>query len=120
MHRKEERYNSDKEQETSMTVNEFEKKLTEQREEHILKWRELKENKVYTITDFYEIDAFYGKTYVIVLKNGQRVFTPSALSNLLKKKDNIATPFYIRPTGLKASRKNENYEFHSFDVVFKY
>ena len=119
MHRKEEQYNSDKEQETSITVNEFEKKLTEQREEQqILKWRELKVNKVYTITEFYEIDTIYGKAYVIVIENGQRVFAPSGLSNLLKKKDNITTPFYIRPTGLKPSRKNENNEFYSFDVVF--
>lgn len=99
-----------------MTVDEFEQRLEEQK---ILKWRELEENKICKIIDFYQIDTMYGDAWIIQLDDERHIFAPSALSTLLEKKEeDLTTPFYIPPTGLKQSRKNDKNEYYSFDIVF--
>ena len=101
---------------TSITDEQFEQKL---RENQILKWRDLEKGKIYEVKKFFEIETVYGEAWIIELIDDRKIFAPSSLGNLFeKKKDVITTPFYIRPTGMKRSCKNENNQYYSFDVVF--
>ena len=80
------------------------------------KWRDLKEGQIYTIVNVEYIETQYGEGCVISLEDGQKVWAPSALTKILKKNEK-PFPRYVRPTGLKCSKKNVNQKYYSFDLV---
>ena len=101
---------------SSISKKAFEELLEEQKGEEILKWAELEEGQIYEIITYEFIDTRNGKSYVITLSDGTRVWSPLALTNRLKKLDPEDMIAYVRPTGKKKSKKT-GHMYNSFDLV---
>ena len=100
---------------SSISKKAFEELLEEQKEE-ILKWAELEEGQIYEIVNYEFIGARNGKSCVITLSDDTRVWSPSALTNRLKKLDMSKVIAYVRPAGKKESKKT-GHMYNSFDLV---
>ena len=50
-----------------------------------IKWSELQENQIYTITNATHIQTRYGDACIITLNNGQQVWAPSSLIKRFKQ-----------------------------------
>ena len=72
---------------SSISKQAFEELLEEQKGQEILKWAELEEGQIYEIVNYEFIDTRNGKSCVITLSDGTRVWSPLALTNRLKKLD---------------------------------
>ena len=102
---------------SSITKQTFEKLLEEQKGQEILKWSELEEGQIYANFVNYEfIDTRNGKSCVITLSDDNRVWSPSALTNRLKKLDMSKVIGLVRPTGKKKSKKT-GHMYNDFDLV---
>ena len=97
---------------TTISEEAFNLLLEEQKQTK--KWRDLEEGKIYTITDFKEIDTEYGETMVLTIEDFGDVWAPSHLSKKIK---GGSTPIYVRPTGEKRSQKNKKNKYYSYDLV---
>ena len=101
---------------SSISKQAFEKLLEEQKAQEILKWGELEEGQIYEIITYEFIDTRNGKSCVITLSDGTRVWSPLALTNRLQKLDPEDIIAYVRPTGKKESKKT-GHMYISFDLV---
>ena len=101
----------------SITTEQFNKQVEEQKLDAI-KWRELEENKIYTIVSVEYVNTQYGEACILTLSDGNRVFAPSALITRLKREEkNKEFPRHVRPKGRKQSKKNPAQTYYSFDLV---
>ena len=96
---------------SSIPKKAFEELLEEQKEE-ILKWAELEEGQIYAIVNYEFIGTRNGKSCVITLNDDTRVWSPSALTNRLKKLDMSKVIAYVRPAG-----KKTGHMYNSFDLA---
>ena len=103
---------------TDITAAQFEKQLQEQKDAlNAIKWRELQQGQIYTITSVEYITTYYGEACILNLSNDQRVYAPSALTKRLKQDDEKRFPRHVRPTGRVQSKKNPAQTYYSFDLV---
>ena len=101
----------------SITTEQFDKQLQEQKLDAI-KWRELEVNKIYTIVSAEYINTQYGEACILTLSDGNKVFSPSALINRLKREEKHKEfPRYVRPKGRTQSKKNPAQTYYAFDLV---
>ena len=70
---------------SSISKRAFEELLEERREHEILRWVELEEELIYEIINYEFIDTSNGKSCVITLSDDNKVWSPLALTNRLKK-----------------------------------
>ena len=101
---------------SSISKQIFEKLLEEQKGQEILKCGELEEGQIYEIINYEFIDTRNGKSCVITLSDGNRVWSPLALTNRLEKLDMSAVIAYVRPSGKKESKKT-GHMYNSFVLV---
>ena len=101
---------------SSITKQTFEKLLEEQKGQEILKWSELEEGQIYEIVNYEFIETSNGKSCVITLSDDNRVWSPLALTNRLKKLNMSKFIGLVRPTGKKKSKKT-GYMYNSFELV---
>ena len=101
---------------SSIPKQTFEKLLEEQKGQEILKWGELEEGQIYEIVNYEFIHTRNGKSCVITLSDDNRVWSPLALTNRLKKLDMSKVIAYVRPTGKKKSKKT-GHMYNSFDLA---
>ena len=83
---------------SSISKQTFEKLLEEQKGQEILKWGELEEGQIYEIVNYEFIETRNGKSCVITLSDDNRVWSPLALTNRLKKLDMSKVIALVRPT----------------------
>ena len=94
------------------------RKLEDQKP-HAIKWSELQENQIYTITNATHIQTRYGDACIITLNNGQQLWAPSSLIKRFKQdKHTIFFTCYVHPTGKERSKHNPAREYYSFDLVW--
>ena len=101
---------------SSIPKQTFEKLLEEQKGQEILKWSELEEDQIYAIVNYEFIETSNGKSCVITLGDDNRVWSPLALTNSLKKLDMSKFIALVRPTGKKKSKKT-GHMYNSFELV---
>ena len=101
---------------SSITKQTFEKLLEEQKGQEILKWSELEKDQIYAIVNYEFIETCNGKSCVITLGDNNRVWSPLALTNSLKKLDMSKFIALVRPTGKKKSKKT-GHMYNSFELV---
>ena len=101
---------------SSIPKQTFEKLLEEQKEQEILKWGELEEGQIYEIVNYEFIETRNGKSCVITLSDDNRVWSPLALTNRLKKLNMSKVIAFVRPSGKKKNKKT-GHMYNSFDLV---
>ena len=102
----------------SITHEHFEKQLQEQKDAlNAIKWRELKQDQIYTIVSTNFITTQYGEACILDLSDSQRVYAPSSLIKRLKQESDKPFPRHIRPIGRVQSKKNPAQTYYSFDLV---
>lgn len=102
---------------TSITVEQFDKHIQEQKSNYdAMKWRELEQGQIYTITSFKFFNTQFGEACVLSLNDGQKVYSPSSLTKKLKE-DKKPLPRYVRPTGRVQSKRNPAQTYYAFDLV---
>ena len=103
---------------SSVSKQEFEQLLEEQKGPSILKWSELEENGIYEITNFEIMETRVGKSGVITISDDARVWSCSTLT---KRLENLDLDFgesvaLVRPTGKTESKTTGNM-YNSFELV---
>ena len=70
-----------------------------------------------------DTETQYGSTFILTLKdedgNEYKVYAPAHLYKKLKDNDDDSKIAYIRPLGLKRSKKSKHTKYHDYDLLFK-
>ena len=102
-----------------ITTDEF-NELTKKKE--YLSFGDLTEKMFYKIINKEDIEKEYDETFILTLKdkdgNEYKVYAPTHLYKQLKDDDDSKIA-YIRPLGLKRSKKSKHIQYHNYDLVFK-
>ena len=85
----------------------FEKLLEEQKGQEILKWGELDEGQIYEIVNYEFIETRNGKSCVITLSDDNRVWSPLALTNRLKKLDMSKVIAFLDPQAKRRAKRQD-------------
>ena len=103
----------------AISTEQFNQQLQKQKDAlNAIKWRELKDGQIYTIISIDLIDTQYGEACILNLSDGQRVFSPSALTKRLKQEMSVHEyPRYVRPQGRVQSKRNPAQTYYAFDLV---
>ena len=103
----------------SITSEQFEKQLQEQKDAlNAVKWRDLQTGTIYEIKSIKYITTQYGQTCILNLSDGQRVYSPSALTKRFQQEgESKPFPRFVRPTGRVQSKKNPAQTYYAFDLV---
>ena len=104
-----------------ITIDDFDK-LTK-KETEILSFVNLEKNVIYKIMQKEDKDTEYGQTFILTLNdkdgNEYKVFAPDRLYKELKEKADEYEIAYVRPLGLKRSKKIRNRSYHDYDLLLK-
>ncbi len=100
-----------------ITTEQFDELLKEQHYE-TKKWTDLKQNKVYTVTNVKMVDTQNGQSMILRLLFNGEVWAPDHLKRKICNGNTHANPpFYVRPLGLKPCKNNMTNKYHAYDLV---